>query len=70
MSAPAARGISYETIETLLQPIFNAKNKSGQSKLRLADLAEYNPEFDIDKQTARLAARLAWDISSSMLTTS
>lgn len=67
VSAPAARGISYETIETLLQPIFNAQNKSGQKKLCVADLAEYNPEFDIDKQTARLTARLAWDISKAML---
>lgn len=67
VSAPAARGISYETIETLLQPIFDAKNHAGKSKLILADLAEYNPEFDIDKQTARLVARLAWDISRAML---
>jgi formiminoglutamase len=67
VSAPAARGISYETIETLLQPIFNAKKQSGQSKLCLADLAEYNPQFDVDKQTARLASRLAWDISRAML---
>ena len=67
VSAPAARGITYETIEYLLQPIFEAKNQLGKSKLCIAELAEYNPEFDIDKQTARLAARLAWDISRAML---
>lgn len=67
VSAPAPRGISYETIEILLQPILDAKNQAGKSKLILADFAEYNPEFDSDKQTARLVARLAWDISKSML---
>jgi formiminoglutamase len=67
VSAPASRGISYETIEILLKPIFKAKNKLGKSKLCLADLAEYNPLFDVDKQTARLAARLAWDISRALL---
>lgn len=66
VSAPAARGLSYETVERLLQPIFQATNNNGKAKLLLADLAEYNPEFDIDKQTARLAARLAWDISHAM----
>ena len=68
VSAPAARGISYECIEQLLQPIFQAKNSAGKRKLLLADIAEYNPDFDIDNQTAKLAARLAWDISHAMLT--
>ncbi|ABM02870.1 formiminoglutamase [Psychromonas ingrahamii 37] len=69
VSAPAARGLSYETVERLLQPIFEATNNKGKKKLLLADLAEYNPEFDIDKQTAKLAARLAWDISHAMFKT-
>jgi formiminoglutamase len=69
VSAPAARGLSYETVERLLQPIFEATNNKGKAKLLLADLAEYNPEFDIDKHTARLAARLAWDISHAMFKT-
>ncbi|CED60666.1 Formimidoylglutamase-Formiminoglutamase-Formiminoglutamate hydrolase [Moritella viscosa] len=66
VSAPAARGVNYESVEALLQPIFNAKNTAGQAKLRVADLAEYNPNFDIDNQTARLAARLTWDITRAM----
>ncbi|WP_392339565.1 formimidoylglutamase [Moritella marina] len=66
VSAPAARGISLESVEALLQPIFNATNSAGQAKLLVADLAEYNPNFDIDNQTARLAARLTWDISRAM----
>ena len=66
VSAPAARGIPFESVEALLQPIFNAKNTAGQAKLLIADLAEYNPNFDIDNQTARLAARLTWDITRAM----
>ena len=70
VSAPAARGVNYESVEALLQPIFTAKtnatNSAGQAKLIIADLAEYNPNFDIDNQTARLAARLTWDITRAM----
>lgn len=69
VSAPAARGLSYETVESLLQPIFQATDNQGKAKLRLADLAEYNPKFDIDQQTAKLAARLAWDICQAMFKT-
>jgi formiminoglutamase len=69
VSAPAARGLSYETVERLLQPIFQATDNNGKAKLLLADLAEYNPAFDIDKQTARLTARLVWDISHAMFKT-
>ena len=29
-------------------------------KLRVADIAEFNPAFDIDGHTARIVARLAW----------
>jgi len=66
VSAPAARGVNYESVEALLQPIFNARNAADQAKLRVADLAEYNPNFDIDNQTARLAARLTWEITRAM----
>lgn len=61
VSAPAARGVSYEAIAPLLQQILEQNQK-----LVLADIAEYNPEFDIDNQTARLAARLCWDIANSL----
>ncbi|MFY0990230.1 formimidoylglutamase [Halomonas sp. C05BenzN] len=52
VSAPAARGVSL----ALLEPLLEAVRDSG--KLRLADLAELNPSFDIDHRTARAAARL------------
>ncbi|WP_187774626.1 formimidoylglutamase [Billgrantia pellis] len=52
VSAPAARGVSL----ALLEPLLEAVRDSG--KLRLADIAELNPGFDIDTRTARAAARL------------
>ncbi len=61
VSAPAARGVSYEAIAPFMDEILSQKQK-----LILADIAEYNPDFDIDNQTARLAARLCWDIANSL----
>lgn len=66
VSAPAARGVSLEIIEQLMEPILTAKTEYGDSKLLVADLAEYNPRFDIDNQTARLAARLTWTIARAI----
>ncbi|MBY8307910.1 formimidoylglutamase [Vibrio fluvialis] len=61
VSAPAARGVSLETLTPYLDRILHYKNK-----LMIADIAEYNPTYDIDNQTARLAARLCWDIANTM----
>lgn len=52
VSAPAARGVSL----ALLEPLIETIRDSG--KLRLADLAELNSQYDIDNRTARVAARL------------
>ena len=54
VSAPAARGVSLEVVEHLLACIRSLAGKM----LRLADIAEYNPAFDVDGRTARVAARL------------
>ncbi|NOY13871.1 MAG: formimidoylglutamase, partial [Deltaproteobacteria bacterium] len=54
VSAPAARGLSLELLEVLLGYI---RSQAGD-KLKLAEIAEYNPKFDIDARTARVAARL------------
>jgi len=54
VSAPAARGVPLEIVEWLLTSI---KQMSGK-RLKLSDIAEYNPEYDIDGRTARVAARL------------
>ncbi len=56
VSAPAVMGISLGTVETLLGII------KGSGKLKLFDIAEYNPEYDIDNRTARLAARLIYQL--------
>lgn len=59
VSAPAARGVSIEVIE----PLLDVAARSG--KLRLADVAELSPRFDPDGRTARTAARLIWRIARS-----
>ncbi|UPR50987.1 formimidoylglutamase [Vibrio cyclitrophicus] len=61
VSAPAARGVSYEALAPFLEQILQHSEK-----LIIADIAEYNPDYDIDGQTARLTARLCWDIASAM----
>ena len=61
VSAPAARGVSYEALAPFLEQIFKHSEK-----LIIADIAEYNPDYDVDGQTARLAARLCWYIASAM----
>lgn len=54
VSAPAARGISLEVLEHLLGCV----RKYAGDKLKLADIAECNPDYDIDGRTARVAGRL------------
>lgn len=53
VSAPAARGIALELVESLAAATVDS------GKLALADIAELNPAFDIDGRTAKVAARLA-----------
>lgn len=54
VSAPAARGVPLPELEHLLTFI---RSVAGD-RLRMADIAEYNPQYDIDGRTARVAARL------------
>lgn len=54
VSAPSPRGVALELVEHLLQVV---KSEAG-AKLRLADIAEYNPNFDMGGATAKVAARL------------
>ncbi|UIF86307.1 formimidoylglutamase [Cupriavidus sp. UYPR2.512] len=54
VSAPAAYGVPLPVVEEVALLV----RRSG--KLRVADLAEYNPQYDRDHQGARVAARLAW----------
>jgi formiminoglutamase len=52
VSAPSPMGFSPEIVVDTLQMIFESK------KLISLDLAEMNPKYDIDNQTAKLAASL------------
>jgi formiminoglutamase len=54
VSAPAARGLPLDVLEHLLGCI----RRHAGDKLKLADIAECNPDYDIDGRTARVAARL------------
>ena len=54
VSAPAGRGVHLPELEELLTFIRSA----AQDRLKVADIAEYNPHYDIDNQTARVATRL------------
>ncbi len=54
VSAPAPRGISTETFDEL----FCVIKSSG--KITVFDIAECNPEFDIDNHTSKLAAYLIY----------
>lgn len=56
VSAPAPLGVPLSVVEACLLAV----KRSG--KLRLADIAEMNPDHDIDHHTARAAARLAWHL--------
>ncbi|WP_042013029.1 formimidoylglutamase [Aeromonas fluvialis] len=57
VSAPAARGVELAVIEPLIAHI------RASGKLRLADLAEYNPTLDQDNRSARVAARLVHQLT-------
>lgn len=57
VSAPAARGVPLEIVEDLVDEVLSS------GKLAIADIAELNPLFDRDNQTARIAARLAYRLA-------
>lgn len=59
VSAPAPRGVHLEVLEPIIDLI------RASQKLRLADIAEYNPNYDQDLQTARVAARLFYSITGA-----
>ena len=59
VSAPAARGVSLEIIEPLIDLVVTS------GKLRLMDVAEMNPLLDIDFRTARTAARLVARVATA-----
>lgn len=62
VSAPAGLGVPLAILEPLIELI------SDSGKLVLADIAELNPLFDRDHQTARVAARLVARLARSWQT--
>ncbi|HQR69489.1 MAG TPA: formimidoylglutamase [Burkholderiaceae bacterium] len=61
VSAPAARGVGLDVLEPLVDAV------CATGKVRLADIAEMNPRFDIDGRTAAVAARLAARIANGVV---
>lgn len=58
VSAPAARGVPLEAVESLLRGVFVS------GKVAAMDLVELNPRLDIDGHGARVAARLAYQTAT------
>ncbi len=58
VSAPAARGIPLDVLETVLHRIFIS------NRVIAMDIVELNPAFDIDNHGARVAARLVYQSAS------
>ena len=57
VSAPAALGVPLALLLRIVEPLC----RSG--KLQAVDLVEFNPMFDREGQGAKVAARLAWQIT-------
>jgi formiminoglutamase len=64
VSAPSALGISVEFVINMLHWIAQSQ-PAYHYNWSLADIAEMNPHFDIDNRTAKLAARLVYEVVNS-----
>lgn len=60
VSAPAPRGVGLDVLEPLIEAV------CASGKVRVADIAEMNPRFDIDGRTAAVAARIAACIANGV----
>lgn len=60
VSAPSALGISVEFVIKMLYWIAQSQS-TFHYNWQLADIAEMNPNYDIDNRTAKLAARLVFE---------
>ena len=65
VSAPAALGISFEFLITTIQQI-KALCNMHQVRWLMADIAELNPEYDVDNRTAKVTARLVYEIMKAL----
>ncbi|WP_339725313.1 formimidoylglutamase [uncultured Paraglaciecola sp.] len=64
VSAPSALGISVEFVIKMLHWIAKSQDVF-DFNWQLTDIAEMNPHFDIDNRTAKLAARLVYEVVNS-----
>ncbi|MET8575981.1 formimidoylglutamase [Streptomyces sp. NPDC005012] len=60
VSAPAAYGVPMEVVERVCHRV------AASGKLLVCDVAELNPEFDVDRRTARAGARLIHRIATAL----
>ncbi|MDO5655177.1 MAG: formimidoylglutamase [Flavobacteriaceae bacterium] len=60
VSAPATNGLTAFQVKNLIHRIFKYR------KVRLMDVAEFNPNYDIDSRTARLAAHMISEMVHSL----
>lgn len=60
VSAPAPLGVDLRLVQTLLKHIV------ASTKVAVFDVAEYNPQFDQDHHTAKLAAFLIYQVTSQV----
>ncbi|NEC68853.1 formimidoylglutamase [Streptomyces sp. SID9727] len=59
VSAPAAYGVPMEVVERVCARV------AASGKLAVCDIAELNPEFDVDQRTARAGARLIHRVATT-----
>lgn len=61
VSAPSALGIELKFIVDTIHYLAASQSKYGYN-WQFADIAEMNPEFDIDQRTAKVAARIVFEL--------
>jgi formiminoglutamase len=66
VSAPSALGVRPEYVIELIRWLAEKQDEFNYN-WRLADIAEMNPRYDIDGRTAKLAARLIYEITSALV---
>lgn len=69
VSAPSALGISVEFVINMLHWIAQSQ-PTFHYNWQLADIAEMNPYYDIDNRTAKLAARVVYEVVNSKFSNS
>jgi formiminoglutamase len=65
VSAPAGRGISVEVLNYILNFLFS----NFSDKIKIIDMAEYAPSYDINDNTARVSTRLIFSIIDKLYPT-